>query len=260
MTITPTSVLAPVRYEAGPVNPMPFGLYGVTDWQPTTDSRWLNGVEVRGPNHHGELASGVWAGAWCGDPTPGQLKDGERGPVLDSFAAMTVWAYDECDLTEPSRREVESRAAQVLRLTEQRSVEREFSERLKFDAADLPTELTATAPTLKEAVAALEGLLAGSTDTPAYLHVGAQWPALEEGLFKRQGTRWVSPLGYTWVIGGGYVAGLENQIVATSTLFGWRDEPTTRATVDALNNVYAAVAERSVTIGYEAVLAAVTIG
>ena len=135
-------------------------------------------------------------------------------------------------------------------------VEREFAERLKLDAADLGAPQTATS--LKAAVGYLEGAMA-LTNTIGYFHVGAQWASQEFGLFTKNGTRWVSPLGHIWVIGGGYVEGLDDQIIATSKPYGWRDTPTTRTAVDQYHNVFVAVAERSVTIGYEACIAAVTI-
>lgn len=256
---TPTPVLDALQFAAPPVNPTAFGLYAVTEWQPSPQGgdRFLNGVEIRSTgNYGGDQAFGVWTGAWCGDPTPGQTKEGDRPANLDPFEAMTVWAYDECDLTEPSRREVEDRAKQILRLEEQVAVERQFAERLKLDAADLGAAQTAAS--LKAAVGYLEGAMA-LTNTIGYFHVGAQWASQEYGLFLKSGTRWVSPLGHVWVVGGGYVEGLDDMIVATSQPFGWRDNPTTRTAIDERHNVYAAVAERSVTIGYEECIAAVTI-
>ena len=100
---------------------------------------------------------------------------------------------------------------------------------------------------------------AALTNTLTFFHAGAQWASQEFGLVLKSGTRWTSPLGHVWIFGGGYVEGLDQTIVATSQPYGWRDAPTTRNAVDRLNNIYAAVAERSVTIGYEALVAAVTI-
>ncbi|AYD82010.1 hypothetical protein I5G60_gp15 [Mycobacterium phage Saguaro] len=255
--MTPTPVLAPLPFTAPAVNPTAYGLFAAVDWQPAGANRWFNGVEIRpGGNYGGENASGLWGGSWCGEPEPGQLKDGERPDVPEVFEAMTVWAYDECDLTLPSRREVQDNATQLLRLQEQPVVEREFAERLKLDAADLPDQVTM--PSLKEAVAYLEAETAVA-NTVGYFHIGAQWVAREEGLFKKSGTRWTSPLGNVWIIGGGYVDGLDDLIVATSQPVGWRNAPTTRTAIDERHNVFAAVAERSVAIGYEAVIAAVTI-
>ena len=256
MTAPTPPVLAPFHFTAPPVNPTAFGLYAVTDWEPEDASRFLHGVEVRGNSYPNGQSAGVWNAPWCGDPAPGQLKQGTRQDILDAFEPMTLWAADECDLTEPSRAEVEINAAQILRLEEQVMAEREFAERLKLDAADLGAAQTAT--DIKLAVGYLEGAMA-LTNTIGYFHIGAQWVAQDTDLFKKSGTTWTSPLGHIWVIGGGYVEGLDDMIVATSKPYGWRDAPTTRTAIDERNNIYTGIAERSVTIGYEAAIAAVTI-
>lgn len=256
---TPTPVLDVLRHTTGPLNPTAYGLYAATDWQPGNGpARFFNGVEVRGPNYGGAGSFGAWDTPWCSVPPldGGERKEGTRPEPLPPFEPITVWAYDECDPTPASRAEIAERATQVLRLEEQTAVERTFAERLKLDAADLgPLE---TAASLKLAVGYLEGQ-AAITGTVAYFHVGAQWASQEFGLFLKSGTRWISPLGNIWVVGGGYVEGLDDIIVATSQPQGWRDAPTTREALDALTNTYVAVAERSVNIGYEAVIAAVQI-
>lgn len=250
----------PVHFEAPPVSPTAFGLYAaIGDWTEIGEgepSRHLHGVEIRGNSYPGGNASGVWDAPWCGDPAPGQLKTGERQGILDVFDPIVVWAYDECDLTAPSRAEVQARAAQVMRLEEQSMVEREFAERLKLDAADLGAPQTAA--TFKQAVGYLEGAMA-LAGTIGYFHAGAQWASQEFGLVVKSGTRWVSPLGNIWVFGGGYVEGLDDMIVATSQPYGWRDQVQLRTAIDERANLFAAIAERSVVVGYEACIAAVTI-
>lgn len=255
-------VLAPYVFEAPPVNPAPNGLFAATDWQPEGDQRWLNGVEVRGTSFGGENAFGVWPNDNCAYgsvPAPGQKKEGDRPAILDPFDPIVVWAYDECDPTEPSRAEVRARAANILRLEEQTAIEREIGNRLLEDATALwAANGYNTAPNLKEAVAFIEGEVA-EAGVLGYLHIAADLPALEAGLFIGSGTQKKSPSGHTWIIGGGYVEGLQNTIVATSQPFGWRDAPTVREALDAKSNTFAAVAERTVVIGYEAIIAAVTI-
>ncbi|AHJ88311.1 major capsid pentamer protein [Mycobacterium phage 39HC] len=253
MTTPAAPVLNAWRFKAPPVTPLAQGLYAATDWQ--AQGRFFNGVEVEGPNYGGEDSFGIWEADWCDVPPIDQAerKEGHRPDLLPPFDRMTVWAYDECDLTLPSRNEVEERAAQVLRLEEQTAVEREFANRLLEDAGT--PEAVAS---LKLAVGYLEGE-AAKANTPVWFHVGAQWASQEFGLFIKTGTRWTSPLGHTWVVGGGYVDGLVNTIVATSQPFGWRDAPDVRTAVDERHNLYAAVAERSVCIAYEAVIAAAQI-
>lgn len=176
---------------------------------------------------------------------------------MDPFSPMTVWAYDECDLTAPSRAEVQARAAQIMRLQEQVAVEREFAARLLADAADLPGPMQ-QADSFKLAVGYLEARMA-LTNTVGFFHAGAQWASQEFGLVIRSGTRWVSPLGHTWIFGGGYVDGLDDTLVATSQPFGWRDQVQVRTAIDERRNTFAAVAERTVVVGYEAIVAAVEI-
>lgn len=252
------AVLDPVRFEAPPVNPSPQGLYAATDWQPTDGpARFLAGVEVRGPNFGGEEASGVWGTDWCGAPPidNSERKEGERPDILDPFEAMTVWAYDECDLTAPSRADVTKRAAQILRLQEQTAVEHEFSNRLLTDAGT-----PGAANDLQWAVATLEAQMA-EIGVLGFIHASPHLAvyAAQAQILIRSGTKLTTPLGHTWVFGGGYGPGLESTIVATSQPFGWRTEVDTRTAVDHQHNIFAAVAERSVTIGYEAALGAVTI-
>jgi len=258
---TTHTAMLPTHFEVPAVNPAIPGLYAATFWTEVgagEPSRHLNGVEVRGPNYGGADASGVWGAPWCSVPPidNAERKEGQRPPILDPFDPMTVWAYDECDLTEPSRAEVQARAAQVFRVEEQPTVEREFAARLLVDAADLPGGI-AVRPTLKEAVAYLEGAMA-ETNTVGFFHIGAHLPAIEAALFAKSGTARLSPSGHTWVVGGGYVAGLGDTIVATSQPFGWRDEVQVRTAIDERHNTFAALAERTVLVGYEAVVAAVT--
>lgn len=261
--VTTHTAPLPVAFTVPPVNPTAYGLYGaVGTWQANALGRWRHGVDFRPVGNYGGAGSfGVWSAPWCvspGDLGPDDIKTGTRPAGLDPFEPVVVWAYDECDLTEPSRAEVQARAAQVLRLEEQVAVERELAGRLLLDAAELPGGI-GTAADLTAAVAHLEAA-AALTNTTVYFHVGAQWVSQDPNkLFTRSGTTWTSPLGNVWVVGGGYVDGLEDHIVATSAPYGWRDEPQVRTAIDERANTFAAVAERTVLVGYEALVAAVQI-
>ncbi|GAC68869.1 hypothetical protein [Gordonia soli] len=250
-----TPDLLPVNYEAPLVNPSPGGLYPATTW--TQDGvgvpRWLaSGVRVRPHNFGGEDAVGIWAAEWCGDPGD-EIKDGTRpDPETDPFDPLTVWAYDECDLTTPSQDEVRARASQNLRLIEPVAVEREFSARLIADAPPGP------GPTgIVGALGHLEAQLA-KTNTIGVIHASAEWAAAaaDHNLLQFVGGGAPrTPMGHLWVFGGGYVDGLGKALVATSPLYGWRDVPAVRETIDATNNRFIAIAERSVVIGYEKAVA-----
>ncbi|OBF93045.1 hypothetical protein A5773_20065 [Mycobacterium sp. 852014-52450_SCH5900713] len=261
--VTTYTEMLPVPFTAPLMNPAPNGLYAATLWAEEGDgpTRWLDsGVEIRGANYSDGQASGVWDADWCTPPAlDGPRKSGDRPGILDPFAPMTIWSYDECDLTQPSRAEVRSRAAQTLRLEEQTAAEREFSARLLADAAALPGGI-ASAADLVLAVGQLEAAF-GLTNTVGFIHAGTQWlaPLTEARLVSRTGTSWTSPAGHRWVFGGGYVDGLEDTLVATSPTFGWRNSVQVREAIDERHNLFLAIAERSLVIGYEAAVDAVAI-
>jgi hypothetical protein len=247
----------PVQFEVPPQNPSPYGLFASTSWTESTGpSRFLmSGVDFRKHNFGGGAAFGVWDAGWCVGPDdldPADLKDGSRPDNIGTFDPMTVWAYDECDLTAPSQAEVRARVAQNLRLLEPIAAEREFSARLLADAPALPVAI----PSLVAWVGAIESEFA-KTGTVGQIHAGAQWAAQAKwfGLIERNGAKLTSPLGHEWVFGGGYADGLGNNIVATSPTYGWRDQVAVRDTMKTSENVYAAVAERSLVVGYEAAVA-----
>lgn len=253
---TPTAItpgLDPVRFDAPLANPSPGGLYGVTSFNEEGGvPRWLaNGVEIRPHNYGGEDAFGVWAADWCGDPGD-ELKTGDRpDPDTDPFDPITVWAFDTCDLTAPSQAEVRVRVQQNLRLLEPVAVEREIAARLIADApaGPAPGDLVA-------AVGHLEAELA-KTNTLGYIHAsaGLAAAATRDNLIIRSGGTFKTPLGHTWVFGGGYVEGLGKALIASSPTYGWRDQVAVRETIDAQNNQFIAIAERSVVIGYEQAIA-----
>lgn len=258
MTTPTPQTLNPVEFDAPLVNPAPDGLYAATSFlaQGAADvPRWLaSGVRVRPHNYGGETAFGVWDAPWCGDPGD-SIKDGDRPSLSDPFDPLTVWAFDICDLTAPSQQEVRERAAQNLRLIEPVAVEREFAARLLADAgtAEPVTDLVA-------AVGHIEAQLA-VTNTVGLIHASAGLAAVADryGLIIRAGGVLKSPLGHTWVFGGGYVEGLGETIVGTSPTFGWRNTVEVRETIEERYNQFVVVAERSVVVGYEQAVAAATL-
>ncbi|QGH80023.1 major capsid pentamer protein [Gordonia phage NHagos] len=254
---TPVQTLNPVEFEAPFLNPAPIGLYAATVFQsPDAAPRWLaTGVRIRPHNYGGEAAFGLWDVAWCGDPGD-SLKDGERPELDDPFDPLTAWAFDTCDLTSQSQAEVRERVAQNLRLVEQTAIEREFAARLLIDAGT-----PEAAADIIAAVSHIEAEFA-KTNTTGLIHASAAQAAYAQrfGLIIRSGGSLKSPLGHTWVFGGGYVEGLEDTLVGTSPTYGWLSDPVTREAVETRYNQFVAVAERSVVIGYEKAVAAATIG
>lgn len=260
-TLTSETGMLPVAFDVPLANPSPQGLYAATGWTEVTGpSRFLaqGGVEFRVHNFGGGAATGVWSAAWCVSPddlTEDDIKDGARPTFLDTFVPMTMWAYDECDLTAPSQAEVRARVAQNFRLTEQVSAERTFADRMLDDA---PSPIVVA--DIIGAVGTLEGDLA-KTGTLGLIHASAELAAAASnaGLIRFNGAKLTTPLGHQWVFGGGYVEGLEAKLVATSPTYGWRDPATVREAIKQEHNLFVAVAERSLVIGYEAAVGAVEI-
>ena len=257
--MTVETVPAPVVFDAPLVNPAPNGLYGATSWADEGEpNRWLTaGVQVRPHNYGGEQAFGVWSGSWCGAPAdPNDKKRGTRPNMdPDAFDPITAWAEDDCDLTAPSRAEVIERAQQNLRLLEQNAVETEFAARMLTDAGTAHT-----AANIVDAVSQLENMLA-RTNTIGLIHASPGWAAIaaQAMLLVRSGSSLKTPLGHTWVFGGGYVDALGTRLVATSPTFGWRGEAAVRSTEYFEWNRFFAVAERNVVVGYEKAVGAVQI-
>lgn len=250
----------PVQFEAPPENPSPQGLWAATNWTESAGpSRFLiSGVDIRVHNFGGDAAFGVWDAGWCVDPddlTVDDLKDGARPVNPATFDPITIWAFDQCDLTAPSQAEVRARVQQNLRLREQVATERELSARLLTDSPNL-----ATTTSFGWAIGQLEAELA-KDGVLGLIHLGAQWAAVaaQSQLIRFNGAKLVSPLGHQYVFGGGYVEGLGNTLVATSQTYGWRDAPTVRDTTKTEANQYVAVAERSLVVGYESAIASIEI-
>ncbi|WP_078313155.1 MULTISPECIES: hypothetical protein [unclassified Mycobacterium] len=250
----------PVQFEAPPENPSPQGLWAATKWQEDDGpSRFLiSGVDIRVHNFGGDDAFGVWDAGWCVSPddlTGDDFKDGARPVNPATFDPITVWSYDECDLTAPSRAEVKARALQNLKMREQVATERELSARLLADSPNLTnTASFGWAIGQLEAELAKDGVL-------GLIHLGAQWAAVaaQSQLIRWNGAKLTSPLGHQYVFGGGYVEGLGNTLVATSQTYGWRDAPRLLDAIKTETNRYVAIAERSLVVGYESAVASIEI-
>ena len=252
-----TTAFMPGHFVPPLLNPSPQGLYAATAWQESADPlRWLpDGVQIETWNFDG--AFGVWEADWCAQEADldDEVKRGFRPEFPDAFQAMTLWGADECDLTRASRSEVETRAQHSLRMNEQVAAETAVAARLLADAGT-----PGAAASIVETVGLLEAAFA-KTSTTGLIHASAGLAAVaaEKGLVTRSGAKLLTPLGHQWVFGGGYVDTLDDTLVASSPTFGWRGAVQTRAVPELQYNQYRAVAERSLVIGYEAVVAAATI-
>lgn len=245
-----------VVFDAPLVNPAPTGLYAATAWNDEGEPyRWLQaGVQVRPHNYGGEAAFGVWDATWC--VPPNDTKYGVRPNMAPApFDAIVVWAYDDCDPTKESQAEVVTRVQQNMRLNEQTAVETEFAARALLDVGALTTVASITA-----AVSKLEAAMA-KTNTVGQIHASAEWAAYaaQAQLITRSGSALKTPMGHTWVFGGGYVDILGSKLVATSPTVGWRGEVSTKSAIRQEWNRFAAIAERSVVVGYEKAVGGVQI-
>lgn len=250
-------VLGALEFDAPLAAPSPSGLYSAVTWVQDggLEARFLGeGVRIRPHNYGGEDSVGVWDAPWCGDPgsgSPGaQLKYGVRPDMEPApFSSATIWAYDQCDPSPASRAEIRLRVVQNLRLMEQTLAEVLLAQRMLADAS--PVAVT----DLRDALSYMEGQLA-LTGTLGVVHANPELASQEFGLVVGNGPMFRTPLAHRWVFGGGYVSTLGHVLVATSPLYGWRTDVTVRETFEHSTNTYAAIAERSLVIGYEQLVAA----
>lgn len=253
----PNGTLLPVTYDPANAAQITTGLMGAVEWvqDGTEPTRFIDtGVKFRYQNVLLDGQFGVWGESWCGTPATDKVKD-RTTSFPEPFTAMTVYGFDHnyCgDLNVECRAEVVERARHALDLNIDQSVETTLSARLITDAGAAPTKTGILAT-----VSYLEGELA-KKGLMGFFHVGAQWAAYATEQRLNIGGR--TPLGHRWVYGGGYVAGLGAKIIVTTQPYGWRGPVSERSTIQHDHNQFIAIAEQTVVVGYEAVLAAATIG
>ncbi|MDA4108168.1 hypothetical protein [Mycolicibacterium holsaticum] len=262
-----TTALQPVEFTPPLIAPAnPLGLDAATTWTQATEGEalhWLpSGVQIRARTHRDPGAFGIWGAPWCVDPDdldPGDVKTGPppEDSDPDPFAAQTVWAFDrlqECgNLSEFDRGQVIERARQTFAIREPLAVETQFATRLLADAPS-PT----AAADLVEAVGHLEQTFA-ATGTFGLIHARVGLLALAEHLrmiVRDPGAPGVlrTPAGHRWVFGAGYATPLGDTLVGTSPTYGWRDEVVVREVIQYEASQFVAIAERSVIVGYEALI------
>lgn len=247
-----TNPMPAVEYDAPAVTPAGLGLYeAATVINTTRPSRILAGVNVRSFNC--AQSFGTWPTDPCADPGTAR-KEGDRPELGDPFPPVQAWAYDECDPQETDPQSA-ARAQQTLRLQEPVLVESVFADRILTDAGT-----PETVSSLVDAIGVLEEAL-GETGYTGNIHAARRWaaPASQFRWDNQTGAVLKTPLRHNWVFGGGYGSVLGNTLVATGPVFVWRDELTSQTVLDPRINRKATVAERSVVVGYECIVAAVTI-
>ncbi|AHN84232.1 major capsid pentamer protein [Mycobacterium phage Corofin] len=259
--MTSATALLPIQFDAPLLNPAPVGLLAATSWTDVDGpERHLAGVDINVYNFGGDESFGVWGADWCASPedlTEDDVKEAADRPAWpDAFEAVTVWARDRCDLTRASRDDVNKRVQQIIRLRLSHAAEREFATRLLADitAPDDVVDIVAAVSELESDLAD-EGII-------GLLHAPVKFAAIamEKGLAARTtGGILRSPLGHQWVFGAGYRTILGDKIVATSPTFGWRGPIHLRDNIHFEHNVYNAIAEQTLVIGYEDLISAVDV-
>jgi hypothetical protein len=253
MTITDTTI-QPVDFTPPLLNPYPGGLYAATVWDDSTNSppRWLNGLRFLPGNFVADSGLGYQTlDSWCDEF---DKSAGARPEPGEPFDAVLIWAADQCDMTPESQGEVRDNVAQTLRLNETRVVELAFGARLAADADAFHAD------DLTEAVGYLDDALATAGIGGGLIHAAAGLSAelADANLARFNGSRAYSPLGNVYVFGAGYTDVLTDTLVATTPTFGWRTPVEIREAFDPASNTFYAMAERSVLVGYERLIAAAT--
>lgn len=231
-----------------PANPIPGGLYDAASVSDTTDARHIGGITLQSPNRG---ASDTWP-TECPTPDGTPDKAGAR-PDWDEFPATAVWAADGCNAVGTTEEEAQNRAAHSLRLKEPIRVEEHVAEQL---ATITPAT---TAADIVAAVAHLDEVLAAE-GYAGVIHARRGLLAVAEkaDMVIRQGSRLTTPGGHQWAFGVGYTS-LGDTLVGTGPVLV-RRSPVIHAPATAHTaNQVLAVAERVVTVAWDAPTAAVTI-
>ena len=245
--------------------PYPRGLYAHVDWlQDGGTARFLleDGVVIRPANFNAEI--GAWDKDWCVDPdtlTSADWKLDERAAFDEDhpFLHDVVYGADRTfkgNLREEERQRARDRALNNILRLEQVVSERTLADRMIADITTYSiTTLTATSPAI--AIAKLEDAAAETGVGGLQIHGKPYWASIYPDGFTESLETKVGHLQY--VAGGGYVQGLTNRLVLTSPVQGWRSDLESNEALKLQYNQFIAVAERSVLLGYEKIVATVTI-
>lgn len=252
-----TNPMPPMEFDAVRQSPAGYGLYSaalVTDLPDPANNapRFHGGVHIRPVNCSESF--GTWPTDPCAAPPPGELKEGDRPTTDVIFNPIQPWAYDECDPQETDEQS-QALALQTLALQEPLLVESDFAATILADAG-----VAQTAGTFLEAVGLIEEIL-GEAGYNGVIHASRRYAAqaADASLLVKNGLTYQTPLENTWAFGGGYASILGDTLVVTGPVYVWRYKPFVETTLDPSINRRASVAERLIVVGYECVVAAVTI-
>lgn len=247
-------------YDPPQLPPFPWGLYGYVDWvQDGGTPRFLleDGVVVRPANFDAEIGS--WDKDWCVDPdtlVEADYKLSERADFDEDhpFTHETAWAGDRTfvgNLRQEERQRVRDRALNNIMRLEQVVSERNLADRFNADITDQSISVYA-ATSIKDAVGHFADVAAKEGVGDLLIHGRPYWAVQEYGLLSGD---LKTAFNQQYVAGGGYVEGLGDRLVLTSPIFGWRGDMESNEALKLEYNQFIAVAERSVLLGYEKIVA-----
>lgn len=248
--------LPPVDYQAPQVSPFRSGgLYGAaTVQQAPRPARIQGGMNLLPTN-----CSDGW-GQLAPDCPPGEGVDlSGVGPGLGTmFPATVVWASDQCALGPRTDEEARDRSLHILNLKEQVAAEAHVATILPTMAGQaLTAEGEKPEDRLADAVGILEAQLA-SEGIPGALHLPARHVTLAQkaGVLRWQGGQPLTPMGFKWVLGGGY-GDLLGSVYATGPVTVLRSEVSATRALSPQSNERLVVAMRELVVGWECLTTAV---
>lgn len=255
-------------YDPEQLPPYPRGLFEYVDWVQTGGiPRYLlnGGVIVRPRNFGGETSFGAWGAGWCADPDSLDPEDDVKKGVRPTFDETRPFTHDVVfgadqnyvgNLAEYEREETRDRALRALLRHQQVTAERQLATRMLADLTALSIA-TGTATSVVDALGQFEDIAAELAVGGLHIHGRPYFASVEPSPFTADLQTKVGHLQY--VAGGGYVDTLQDTLVLTSPVLGWQGAEEQNEAVKHQYNQFIAVAERSVLLGYEKIIAAVEI-
>lgn len=237
--------------------PFPRGLYEFVDWvQDGGEARFIreDGLVIRPQNFPSADEYGTLVQEFCEQPAEPLIADRPDIDDLDVWSHASVWysSQNQClDLRPEGQQEARDRVLGNFLRLEPLGTETAFATRL-LALAGAPVAAT----NLKDAIGQLTDAAAALGVGEVYIHARPYWAVQEYGLFTSD---MKTVLGAQLVVGGGYVNVLGNVLVATTPVYGWRSEQLVTESLEPKENLLYSLAQRSVLLGVEKIIAAVEI-
>lgn len=253
------AILPPDAIESPMPRPLRYGLFrAVGALLPLTDHQ-LGGGLIYEP-----ITCGI-AHSWAIDCPDDSPEESPAEKVFDEIPAFiepdpfVVYGSSTCGSVGTDAARAELRARQNLENGEQYEVESAMATHLSL--ADVPLGAAAS---IVEAVSELEQWLYGTQayGREGYLHASPEVAALaaSEHLWEQDGSRYRTPYGTIWSVGGGYPPGT---IWISGEARVWRSDievPDPIQTFDRAINQWYVIAERAYAVAVECAVASMTLG